>query len=473
MTWYSAFASLMLMAGLAVWLSGRQIAALLVLILGVTGSFRVLMGLIPRIDGMMIESTGLAGWQFQAAWVPQHIAAAACVLLAAFMLPQLARTPSVARLVILALLVVAGFEASTWVGGVTFAFAGAWIALALLVGMEPGQRLAFVGRCTAVAFGAAILAAPFLYDQSVTTALRGGGPPVALRHFEVLGSLVPAHLRRMLDLPAYWLLLLTAELSAAYVIGVVALARFVQSPRLDPERLIHAQAFARLTAASLVVGWLVVSTVGDNNDLGWRAILPGAMALMVFAAAGLAQWIAARARLAVATAAAAILLALPGGIDLIYYNAVGFPNPAAQAFAATPEMWAAVRRHAKAEERIGNNPMFMHEMTPWPVNISWALMANRRSCYASHDLALPYVPLSRARLRSVDALFLRVFAGEGEPEDVDALATRYGCRIVVVTARDGAWTRDPFAASPHYRLVETSDRGWRIYAIREAALARR
>jgi hypothetical protein len=105
------------------------------------------------------------------------------------------------------------------------------------------------------------------------------------------------------------------------------------------------------------------------------------------------------------------------------------------------------------------------------VNISWALMSNRRSCYAVDDLALPYVPLPRGRLRSVDAQFNRVFAGDGEPEDVAELATRYNCRVIVVTARDGAWERDPFASSQHYRLVEASAQGWRIYLIREVALA--
>jgi hypothetical protein len=43
------------------------------------------------------------------------------------------------------------------------------------------------------------------------------------------------------------------------------------------------------------------------------------------------------------------------------------------------------------------------------------------------------------------------------------LATKYGCRVAVVTELDGAWNRDPFATSPHWRLAETSSRGWRIY----------
>jgi hypothetical protein len=51
--------------------------------------------------------------------------------------------------------------------------------------------------------------------------------------------------------------------------------------------------------------------------------------------------------------------------------------------------------------------------------------------------------------------------------------SKYGCKVAVVTSLDGAWTRDPFATSPHWRLVESSSRGWRIYVAVEVAMAAR
>ncbi len=89
--------------------------------------------------------------------------------------------------------------------------------------------------------------------------------------------------------------------------------------------------------------------------------------------------------------------ALPSGISILNYDIAGTRDPAGEAFAATPEMWAAVRRYAGPADRVGNNPMFLESMTPWPVNISWALLSNRRSCYAGYDLALPFIPLPRQR----------------------------------------------------------------------------
>jgi hypothetical protein len=141
--------------------------------------------------------------------------------------------------------------------------------------------------------------------------------------------------------------------------------------------------------------------------------------------------------------------------------------PAARLFAASPELWAAVRRHSGPAERVGNNPLFLRAMTPWPVNISWALLSDRRSCFAGRELALVYTTLGLQRTEDINSLFIRIFGGDGSPAEVQQLATKYDCRVIVVTAADGAWERDPFAASSRYRLVDESAQQWRIYRATE------
>jgi len=148
-------------------------------------------------------------------------------------------------------------------------------------------------------------------------------------------------------------------------------------------------------------------------------------------------------------------------------NAAGILAPDGKVFAQTPEMWAAVRRHAAADERVANNPLFLQDLTPWPVNLSWALLSDRRSCFAGRELTLAYTALPRARREAIDALFIRVFAGDASSQDIDDLARLYDCRVVVVTAQDGAWRRDPFATSALYRLAE-HDARWRIYRLAAA-----
>jgi hypothetical protein len=218
-----------------------------------------------------------------------------------------------------------------------------------------------------------------------------------------------------------------------------------------------------MAIVSLAVAWLLASTMANNNDLAWRAALAGAVVLTVFAAVGLSAWLAAPSRLAAAAAIAMLLAGLFEGGQLIHENFTGRTGAFSKVFASTQEMWEAMRRHSDPEDRIGNNPLFLQDATPWPVNLSWALLSDRRSCFAGRELALVFARPSRARHAEIDAQFIRVFKGEGSADDIRDLAVQYGCRLVVVTAQDGAWTRDPFVASPYYRLVDSKADAWRIY----------
>jgi hypothetical protein len=167
----------------------------------------------------------------------------------------------------------------------------------------------------------------------------------------------------------------------------------------------------------------------------------------------------------------AILLGLYEGVQLIHENATGRAGSFSNVFAKTPAMWEAVRKHSAPDDRVGNNPLFLQDATPWPVNLSWALLSKRRSCFAARELTLAYVPVPRLRQEEINAQFLRVFSGEGSADDVRDLATRYGCRVVVVTSQDGAWVSDPFAVSPYYRLAETKPDEWKIYTAPAVGLA--
>ena len=183
--------------------------------------------------------------------------------------------------------------------------------------------------------------------------MRAGGAPIALRPFPVLGTAVPDGLRRILDLPTYWLVLLPVEFPAVYVTGAVSLWAYLRRPGPDgggDEKKQAAKTFALLAAASLVCAGLFASTIGNNNDLGWRAVLPGVIVLTVFAAVGLSRWIAAGAGATVAAAVAAWLLGLPDGLALVRENVAGILKPDGRVFAQTAEMWAAVRRNAAADE---------------------------------------------------------------------------------------------------------------------------
>jgi hypothetical protein len=469
MTGFTAYASLMLMMGLATRTSARDaasgqarlrigVAVALVALLSLTGSLRQLMVLMVGWDGLhalLSTYTGLAGWMVQASWVPQHMQSACCVVLAVMMLIDLAKRPRPGSVLIVATLAAAGFGSSAWVGGVTFALCALGAGIVGLWSAKGRERTGFVVAALAAALLTIVLSLPMLQAEFGTLGARQGGSPIALHPYEVLGGWAPAGLRRLMDLPAYWLVLLPVELLAIYPVGMVALILHLRKTR-SPAML----GFAVLTIVSLTTAWLLISTIG-NNDLGWRAILPAVLVLTALAAACVARWFGQKAWIPLGVA---VVLALLCGLDRqIFQNLHGRSTGAAPDFAQSPAMWAAVRQYAGPNDRVANNPQYLDDLTDWPVNPSWAMLSNRPSCFSGWETARAYVALPTARLEALRDQFSRVFDGDGSAADVRQMAQDYGCRVVLVVPNDGAWDNDPFAASPFYRLVENKDDQWRIY----------
>ncbi|MDE1568957.1 hypothetical protein [Aquabacter sediminis] len=463
-SWFTAFAALCLMGGLAARLRPGRLAPTLVLVAAFSGSLRpVLAALVGQaiLDKVLEPASGLAGWLFQVSWSPHHVMAACCALLALGLFQRLAtragRPEALVTGLVLALVLAAGFQASLWVGGITLALAGGAVVLALLRGLPPRRRLAFLALCLGAALLALGLSAPLLHAQAEAAAARGGGVPLMLGFYPVLAPDLPHTVRQLLDVPAYWLVFLPLELPLVFLPGTLWLLR----GRGEDAR------FTRLLAlfafVSLVGGWVLVSTAGENNDLGWRAVLPGLLILIPAAAAQAAEWIGRRARAPLCALALAAVASLAGGAVIAVGNLRGVPSPSAQDFARAPDLWAAVRRHAGPGDRVANNPASFADMTPWPVNISWALLANRPSCFAGNELALAFAPLSPQAREELTDLFARVFAGTPQAGDVAAMVHHLGCRVLVVTPQDGAWDKDPFRAVPALRLVEEEPGRWRIY----------
>jgi hypothetical protein len=469
LTWFTAFASLALMAGIAAVVGGVGRAGLWVVLLSLAGSARPLLRLFAAagfLDRALAPINWPESWLFQASWAPQHLASANCVVGAVMLVSCLAATRQWPTVPVLAIVAAAGFESSAWVGGVVFAAAALPIGATLLLAAATNRRasLDFALKAAVAALLALVIASPFLRDQFLATAARQAGAPLAFHPFEVFGPLVPAAMRRALDVPAYWAILLPLQFPAIGFAGGWAMAKMVAArPGSGDGNRPFVVGLGVLGAVSLVVPWLFASTIA-NNDLGWRGVLPAILVLTIFAAAGVARWLAAAPRLA-AAAVAMWALGMPGGVEVARGNVFGLRTSVAAAFARSPELWSAVRRDTAADERIANNPAYLAGEVRWPVNISWALLADRRSCFAGWNLARAFVPLPEAAIDRISDLFKRVFAGHGSTRDIGALATAFDCRVVVVTPDDGAWRRDPFLANPAFRLLEESAGRWRIYRV--------
>jgi hypothetical protein len=487
MTGFTAYASLILMMSLASRLyllldnsggktgervdappqkpvqTGAQTAAIVwVALFSLAGSLRPVLAWVMgwgRLDHLLSNYRDLETWMAQASWVPQHLAAASCVVLAALILIDLAQKPRASAVVLLGVMAAAGFGSSAWVGGVAFAAIATGIGLLMLIRSEGRGRIRFIVGVAVAGLVAIVLAAPLLKAEFSTLGARHGGSPIALHPFEVIGAVKPRLLRRILDLPAFWLILLPIDLPAIYPAGAAAFALYLRRARKRRSIDTLMLGLGVLVVLSLTVSWLLISTIG-NNDLGWRAVLPAVLVLTALAAAGLARWVRIGAYPAAAMALVLAALSLPERTAV--GDITGKASDDASDFADGPALWKAVRQYAGPDDRIANDPLYLNDLAGYPVNISWALLADRPSCYSGWETARAYIDLPTKQLKALDDQFIRVFAGKAKPGDVRQMAEDYGCRVAVVTDSDGAWKADPFASSPYYRLAQGTDE-WRIY----------
>ena len=165
---------------------------------------------------------------------------------------------------------------------------------------------------------------PFVLDQLTALRARADGSPIIVAPYAVFGELFPNWLRRLADVPGYWLIILPIELPAAYFAGLVGLMAALRSALPKAEKLAVA-ALACLAGTGLVISWLLASTFSGNNDLGLRAIIPAEIILIVSAATVLTM--PPRRVGITVTALAGLALSLPDTAKIIRDNVAGKPKP--------------------------------------------------------------------------------------------------------------------------------------------------
>ncbi len=462
MTGFTAYASLMLVFGAVVALGGRALGVAAACALVLAGTARPVLSAItggPWLEGFVPRTADLGGWLNQAAWVPQHLASACCLILAALLLLRLAARGGWLVATVLGVVAAAGFESSVWIGGVTFAVTACALGGMLVIQVPGTDRAIFVLRALGAAALSAILVWPFIVADLQIVRLRHAGAGMALQPYAVLGAAIPPVWRHVLDGPAFWVILLPLALPAILPLALRALLR-----RRGADERALAQTFWVSAASCLCVAWLLRSTI-DNNDLGWRAVLPAILLLTAIASAELARLLHERSPLPIAAALAVAVLAAPDTWRMLREYAGGQRPGDPHGFAASQPLWQALRRHSGPLDRIANNPLLAGAVTPWPVNIAWATLSDRPSCFSGWETMIAYGPLSRAQLSEASDLFKRVFDGVARPGDIHALARTYDCAAVGVVRSDGAWSRDPFAAAADYGVAEEGA-DFRVYVRR-------
>ena len=224
LTGFTAFSSLLLIMGFATSLSTRRGTAGWVIILATAFSIRPFLKLIfgrELVYAVTGWPTGFGTWLFQVTWAPQHVASAGCTLIALYLLLEISKKQSLLLSVVLGAVVAAGFESSTWVGGVTFPFAALIVGPFVLFSLDTAARKRFMLYAGGAAVLSVVLASLFIFDQFRASALRAGGFPIGIMPYEITDDVFSERVRPFLDFPIYWTLFLFTEFAAFYPTGLI------------------------------------------------------------------------------------------------------------------------------------------------------------------------------------------------------------------------------------------------------------
>ena len=273
MQWFTSFAVMGMLAGMAIRVAKHASAGFILLLLALTGppveSFISSVG--PRFAhwlGFPSSHSFEVIW-IQLSWAPQHAVAGLCTVLALFLISHAYSRPQLrwTHAVVIGMVSAFAFSSSVWVGGVAVCIAFPVLVLAL---WRTGLPLRLIGTplAASVAF-AIVLALPVLFAVMSGPEIGGDHFPLRFSVYRSTGYFaLHGPFQYLGHIVLYWIEFIPWYLGVVFVLGVLALAAY----RSDK---IELRAFKGLSVAAVFIYFIMAQFIKSsiaNNDFGWRVV---------------------------------------------------------------------------------------------------------------------------------------------------------------------------------------------------------
>jgi hypothetical protein len=497
LTWFTMSATAAGVVGLTLTLGGRALGAVFacaVLLSGGAKNGLVIVAsrapdhpVVRVIEPYITLRPGLQTLAVNAAWAPQHVFAAAQIVLALFLFTHMATTPSHRRTAALLLGAVGAsvFGASLWLA---FAFSIALLLNAPVVGYITNRPNGFADTSGALrevavaAVVAVILSAPIAYSE-----LRGDRSSANGDWFPIAFDVQPLVRGApwWFDAVGWWLLAVPGVYGVALVLGGCGMVLY----RGDDAGALFRTGAAVSAVTFLLVSQCLKSTVGAN-DLGWRAHLPAYLLFAVFSGVmtsmlvpesrGTPATVRLRTASRIALGAVALLgitLGLCAGPFASVWNTYVAHRPPREDRAHS-ELRRNLLEQQRAWDLVGgftrsprsvvqSNPEGYAEIVSWQMNLPYVLFADRKSAAASEHSVRVFSSQSDAKQRETTIAIVRAaFQGHPDPRLYVALRDLLGIEVLLVDRRDPLFHTPHLDGSPAWRLAHAEET-FRIYVAAE------
>ncbi|EIJ42113.1 hypothetical protein BegalDRAFT_1213 [Beggiatoa alba B18LD] len=481
--WFTGFAVMGFLMGLATRISQQAKAGAFVLLFAICSQPIVLIDFFGDWVSqrfLLPDHPAEVLW-LQMAWVPQHVLSALAVVLAIFLIARLLAQQHLqpATASILGLTVATGFGASTWVGGIGFAFASPALLLMLLGLRLPWASYFALLKNSLLAIGVTILFAfPLLISQVSGPSLAESQLPFGLEIYNTTALASRDTLKgQLFHIVAFWLQYLPLSLGICYLLGIFALFARRESNQT-------AKNFLWLSIAT-IFGFLFVTLFVKstfwNNSFGWRSVLPPVMLLLVWAGVAatlpytldLSQW---RENALFVRLRKWIPLLISIGVTIGILTTIRIVHLPRNFLDKSPEVtqlhqgflrqydaWATVRRLTEPTDIVQSNPDGYISLTPWPATLGYAVFADRKIAYANVEYATVFAyRYDPEKNKKQYQLIKDVFARPVSVEELSILRNQYKIKALLVDQHDPIWSSTYIEQSGVYRLAH-QDTDYKVY----------
>lgn len=276
MTFSTAAASFLTIAGIYRKISGvnsTKIKAIsLIFLISISGSSTIFFGMLFGSHSRLFFSGEhpLEPWLVQASWVPQHIASASlmCFLIVSF---YSEKSYSLRVSLVQSMLISSCFGMSAWIGSVVFGMTSIFL---FLLDLCTGVKFKLIiKKWLTPALISVAISYPMIVNQ-MDVSIRNGRKLLDFSVFPTLDN--QSSLLRIISYFSIYMIICFPMLYPAFLGW---LCKKKKDILIDKDK----QVLLITTISSMLISLFIKSSI-ENNDLGWRAIIPAVIIMSAFSA---------------------------------------------------------------------------------------------------------------------------------------------------------------------------------------------
>lgn len=478
LTWFTSFATVLLLAALAIRITQKRITGYYVLLLALMGPyFNILSAILGFRWNKLVnhpDTHELEVLWVQLSWAPQHVFSALTSVVLIFLTSHALHNKSFRwqHAWLIGLTAAAGFGSSIWVGGIALLCIIPFVLLMLKISDTDCSKM-FTPLLSA-------LLICIVFSFPILTAITSGpagveGLPLTIKVF--LSSLLTesnSFPQKVIHIFLYWWQFLPLSFGIVYILGLLAVLRY--RPKNSEIRLFFILSVVVILGDLLFIQFIQSNIA--NNDFGWRTVLIPAMLLIIWGSVTLTELsdttnrcsllvISPRGKhIFTALAWIGITLGMASTIVLLRWpepvRQSGAPDQAFnelhQDFLKLSMAWQAINKHTGKSDLVQSNPDSPYNtvITPWSAPASLALLGNRATAYSEPESATVFAFSYSEKQRQAHHLAVKaIFLPQPTLEALLYARDTLNIKALLVDHHDPCWASQAFEKSGLFSLVES------------------